>query len=1037
LFGLDTALLRSGGRELIRTQGRLGQVLFAAGGGMGRVRELSTALEAKRDELGRATVRHKARPLWSALSAWEQAGMDLRRVALRPEGWTKMERDATDAAQKLEALLAEQKAGMAERDHLRTIGATRPWLDRLRDARERLANTAGAPELDNAFEQRWRDALEAGAKTASIADAAQASLAAATEARAALTFDPTWLEAETAIDALAELRGVAQGAMTDLPKRQSEMTELAAKSARSRQDLGWDPAMVPPPAPDVLDAQRRLRRYPKLAADAAAAERERADAERALAAAQAELDALPGEIDVAHAADLAQRLRSGGDPAARLDAGRHKLRLAEAALAKALAAVPDRALSEDALAATVAPSDPRLDAADKALAAAEAAHKAAVRDRAERVAEIDRERERLANLEQAALLPPPDALRETRDRRDRLWAGLRDAAWGRPRSGEPAGEPPDPAAAIELDRAMHEADAVADSLIAHGREVAEAASLRSRLARLGAEHAKDQENVARTMSDLVAARNELAAIAEAAGGNAPDMAGLRAFLRARADAVLRRGERDAAAAELADTSADLTCLGHRLAKAMDMPRCDPTALGSLLSELDRRVAAATNLATTRALLTKRSREQRSVLAAKAAAAQTADRALKDWHEQWAPVARMLARPEGEAPAMTADALALVEELRRTDAETDSLRRRIEEMHAAISLLAGKVRGLAGLSPEFAGLPPIEAADAFRRRLEHERREAARCKDADERIERAVRHLAIARTDAEAATRTLIGLRAALGAETNEIAERQLQRARVVAQARKDAAGASRELAVQGGGLGTDALAARAAETTAEADTARISAIDARHAELTSLIAAARDKAAAAANALDLAGSGLEASEAARRREAAQSMLARTAEEALVLHAAHALLRAALDRRANGANRPLLARIGEVFRTITGGAQAGVTIEETRDGQTMVALEADGTTRKLLDQLSEGTSDQLYLALRIAALEDYAAAASPLPFIADDVLQTFDDPRTAATLRALLGLSDRVQVIALTHHTHVGDLAATLPAGAVNVIRLGG
>jgi uncharacterized protein YhaN len=104
---------------------------------------------------------------------------------------------------------------------------------------------------------------------------------------------------------------------------------------------------------------------------------------------------------------------------------------------------------------------------------------------------------------------------------------------------------------------------------------------------------------------------------------------------------------------------------------------------------------------------------------------------------------------------------------------------------------------------------------------------------------------------------------------------------------------------------------------------------------------------------------------------------------------------------------------------------------------MVALEADGTTRKLLDQLSEGTSDQLYLALRIAALEDYAAAASPLPFIADDVLQTFDDPRTAATLRALLGLSDRVQVIALTHHTHVGDLAATLPAGAVNVIRLGG
>jgi len=63
-------------------------------------------------------------------------------------------------------------------------------------------------------------------------------------------------------------------------------------------------------------------------------------------------------------------------------------------------------------------------------------------------------------------------------------------------------------------------------------------------------------------------------------------------------------------------------------------------------------------------------------------------------------------------------------------------------------------------------------------------------------------------------------------------------------------------------------------------------------------------------------------------------------------------------------------------------------------------------RKSLDQLSEGTCDQLYLALRIAALEDYAKTASPLPFIADDILQTFDDARTSATLHALLGSARR-------------------------------
>ncbi len=69
LFGLDTALLRSGGQELIQSRGRIGQVLFAAGGGMERVRKLLEALGRDRDELGNVGARHKSRPIWGALSA--------------------------------------------------------------------------------------------------------------------------------------------------------------------------------------------------------------------------------------------------------------------------------------------------------------------------------------------------------------------------------------------------------------------------------------------------------------------------------------------------------------------------------------------------------------------------------------------------------------------------------------------------------------------------------------------------------------------------------------------------------------------------------------------------------------------------------------------------------------------------------------------------------------------------------------------------------------------------------------------------------
>ena len=1026
LFGLDTALLRSGGKELIRSQGRLGQVLFAAGGGMGRVRDLLTELERKRDELGRATARHRSRPLWNALSEWEQAASDLRRVALRPDSWSTLERQAADAARHLKTLLDQQAAGVAERDRLRTIAASRPWLDKLRTAERVRAEAADAPELDEAFERRWRDALEAGAKSASLATAAEAELMAAQEARLALGFDAVWLAAEAEIDALTILRGRAQGAEADLPGVERHLTEARAKAASLRRDLGWDAALALPPAPVVKDAQRRLQHHPKLAAEAATALARRADTERALAATWAELAALPVESDVAATTDLARLLTAGGDPAARMESGRRKLRAAEAALQAALTAIPDCPLPEAALATTAAPSDATLDAAEKALGGADAALGQATRDLLAHTGAIATESAKLAALERTAMLPPPDALANARAHRDALWARLCAAAPDRP----------DPATAVLLDRAMREADAVADALIAHGQEVARAAAFRSRLASLETERATADDAVICATSAVAAARDRLSRIARAAGGVAGDVSTLRAFLRARATAVTRHAERDTATAELAGLTAHLTQLGRQLAEAMGVALPGVAALGALLAEADRRTERARNLSAQRKSLADQASKQRNAVEAATTAASKAGQALAGWIEHWEPVALALSRPEHEAPAATADALALVEDLRATEHRAEDAQRRIADMQAAVALLTARVAGLSALSPDLAALPPIEAADGFQRRVQTERQQAARCSDADKRVAQATAKLAASRLAFQAASGTLSGLRAALRAETDDAAEHQLQRARAVSAAARDAAEARRELTVQGGGVGEEALAERAAATTADADAALIAAIDASHAERAPAIEAAREASIAAAAALEQAGTGLEAAEAAQRREAAQAVLARTAEEALVLHATYALLQAALDRQATGADQPLLNRIGAVFRTITGGAQAGVKIEDAKDGQTMVALEADGVTRKALDQLSEGTSDQLYLALRIAALEDYAAAASPLPFIADDVLQTFDDPRSIATLQALVTLSQQVQVIALTHHAHLGGLVAALPAGVVNVMRLG-
>jgi uncharacterized protein YhaN len=87
----------------------------------------------------------------------------------------------------------------------------------------------------------------------------------------------------------------------------------------------------------------------------------------------------------------------------------------------------------------------------------------------------------------------------------------------------------------------------------------------------------------------------------------------------------------------------------------------------------------------------------------------------------------------------------------------------------------------------------------------------------------------------------------------------------------------------------------------------------------------------------------------------------------------------------------------------------------------------------VERLSEGTRDQLYLALRMAAVEAHAEGAEPLPFIADDLLASFDEVRAGAALERLATLGDRVQTILFTHHAHVAELAARQPG--VSVVEL--
>ena len=46
----------------------------------------------------------------------------------------------------------------------------------------------------------------------------------------------------------------------------------------------------------------------------------------------------------------------------------------------------------------------------------------------------------------------------------------------------------------------------------------------------------------------------------------------------------------------------------------------------------------------------------------------------------------------------------------------------------------------------------------------------------------------------------------------------------------------------------------------------------------------------------------------------------------------------------------------------------------------------------------------------------------MPFVADDIMETFDDFRAAEAFRLFAGMAEVGQVIYLTHHRHLIDVA---------------
>lgn len=1036
LFCLDTHLLRVGGEELISSGGEIGEAVFAAGGGTAQIRAIREGFERTRDNI--APVRQTAsKPFYVALNDHLGAAADLKHDLVRPDDWRRHQEAEAANTDELARIREAQGHIGAEVDRLNRIQRVRPWLAQHRAAVAELAPLADHPALPPGLDKDWQRAGDALAAADTLLVTRQGEAARLQAEAEALQPDATLLAEAAAVDELYLELGKVGADHRDLPRVFAEEQAAAAQVALLERDLGLAAGAALPAPPAIAAARDLIRRSEAAARAAANANDDLAVAVAEVAGCGAALTALPPAPETGALAAIRDRAESDGHPARRMEEAASRLDKAEAKQASQLAATPGWRSDAAALIALTPPAADTIARLDEALRKAARALDDA-RAEADRIATEDGKAAReIAALLEAGTLPEPSVIAAARGVRDETWAIIRRAKFGPgadPALLDPAGG--EIAAAEALERGMAESDHLADRRDGESHRLARLAQLRAARAALAEDGARAAAVRAGAEAALDAARRDWASLT--AGLGLPEATGAAAvheFLAARLRVVDAAADVSAARAALDREGARQHALASDLAALLGTPA---GTLSDLLAEASRRLTAATDLAAERktrqaALDTARRRHTEALRKH-----ETATRDAATWQADWSRTLVTLGRPAGELAAATESALDLIEKLRGARHQRAEQHHRVEGMKRNIDTFETGARALAArLAPDLAGTSPEEIAQALRLRLTEARRleTAAATLAPQVALARAARDKAATdRAEAFVARETL---RRRIGGGGDDAGiEQRLDGARARVAAEDKLAFAAEGLASVGDHWPLETLAAEvdALDAVAAAirldvlkgDSARLAAerdeAVRRDAELTRLIAEMQK----ADRALD----------AEERRQQASARLLRLAGDALLAHGAAALLAEALERlRKEEDEDSLLARIGSRFARLTGGAYRGLTADEDDAGRPhLLMIEADGVTAKRVDELSEGGRDQLFLALRLVMIEDYAGKGPALPFVADDLLQTSDETRSRLILEALAELSQHAQVIVLSHHEQVAHLAEGL-GDAVRIIRL--
>jgi uncharacterized protein YhaN len=1022
MFSLDDDSIEKGGESILKSEGELGALLFSASSGLPDSSAILSGLKAQADAFYKPQGRkHKLAELKAELDALkdEKAAIDINAREFSSL------RKQRDAAAERHQLAETARAGLrVSFDQARDRIEALPLLARLRGLRTELAGFADLPEPP----ADWHALLPQLQREETGIDARLVQLDADIDRRAteiaAIERDVVALAISADIRDLetSGLEARHRTAASDMPNRLDERAKIAADIALRVVRLGRTaeteattlilPAALTGRLQDLAQKHAALKER----LDAALREKTLAGAETAEALRIQAALASEGSAHTADPAPLADRLRTlrQNDCLLRQQTADRQMATLSDLLADKLSTLSPAQLDADSVAAVSIP--------DEADIAEWTARRTALTEQLKRLDDKIAEETALTAAEEAKLeeltrtggFAADDAALTLRAQRDEAWqAHVAQMDSGSASAFETVLRTDDAATALRLARAQDLAQARGLSLSIAERN--------GKLSVLRQQHEATLAAIATLRAEISASSIDCGLPAETKLNQLVSWLGRRlAVLEVRTQ--LRSAQQDARLAAADETKA-LERLTQTLAES-GVSNGVPARLEDALAFAERIIETLQTAHRAHATAAGAVERAQTLLRTRTAAWSSADAEMAQWTGHWQEAIGTTWLAEAATPLSPqeiAPVLIILQDLDKLIQRKADLDHRIDGMRKDQLAFAGMIGTLTGRLAMTGADEPLLAAQTIRDRLAAgERQEALFRRLSDENDARIAerRTLSEARERHDAQKRGMLDLfdSSALlevAAHLETVKARQRLRERI-AEVEADLAarlgvGRAEEAemllsAVDADGLRLDVASLQPRLEQAEREGAELHA-ERRDAE----------KALAAIGGSDAA---------AHIEEKRRTVLADIEERATAylrlrmgILAGETALRLYRERHRSA----MMRRASTAFSIISGGDYQGLATQAEKGEEFLIANAAGGGS-KLARDLSKGTRFQLYLALRMAGYHEIAATRESLPFIADDIMETFDDGRAEHAFSLMADMAGVGQVIYLTHHQHLCDIA---------------